>query len=78
MVTDPVAKGSNRQRADLSPAEPFMRFVEPEEFRSLLISNRKLERFDDATADLRGLLDASTGECFVIEEAKLFVAASSP
>jgi hypothetical protein len=51
-----------------------IRFVEREEYLALITSMRKLERADDYTAELRGLLDRSSGERFVIEEERLFPA----
>lgn len=47
-------------------------FVEPEEFNRLAISNRQLDRRDDRRAGLRGLVDAETGEWFVVEENRLY------
>jgi hypothetical protein len=47
------------------------RFVDAVEFCRLLVSNRPLERSDDARARLRGLRDRSTGRRFLIEEESL-------
>jgi len=47
-------------------------FIGPEEFNRLAISNRQLDRRDDRRAGLRGLLDAETGEWFVVEENRLY------
>lgn len=47
------------------------RFVTAPEFRSLMLSHRRLERVDDHQADLRGLVDLDTGAHFVIEAEKL-------
>ena len=48
------------------------RFVSPAEFCRLLVSNRHLIRSNDASAEMRGLLDPATGEWFLTEEEKLF------
>lgn len=47
-------------------------FVDPEDFHRLAISNRQLDRRDDRRAGLRGLVDAETGEWFVVEEDRLY------
>ena len=52
------------------PMQPT--FVDPEQFNRLAISNRQLDRRDDRRAGLRGLLDAETGEWFVVEEDRLY------
>lgn len=51
--------------------QPNCRFVERDEFCMLAISCRKLERYDDTGAELRGLLDPSTGTLYWIEEERL-------
>ena len=47
-------------------------FVESEEFCRLLLGKRKLVRCDQAHGDVRGLMDVETGECYFIEQEKLF------
>jgi len=47
------------------------RYVQPQEFYSLLLSRRRLERADDPEALLRGVKDPATGTRFFIEAAKL-------
>lgn len=44
----------------------------------LMTSRRKLQRCDSYPERLRGLMDAATGECFLIEEEKLLAAQSLP
>ena len=53
-------------------SQPASRFVEPEEYYDLIMSTRKLDRADDYSARLRGLLDRVSGERYLIEEEKLF------
>ena len=48
------------------------RFVEPELFRQLLVSTRRLLRADEPRARALGLVDAGTGQRFLVEEEKLF------
>jgi hypothetical protein len=45
--------------------------VEPEEFISLLVCRRELERSDSPDGKVRGLLDRRTGRRFVAEQEKL-------
>lgn len=47
-------------------------FVDADEFCSLAISSRNLQRSDDAGAALRGLFEVDTGIRYVIEERRLF------
>ena len=51
---------------------PPRTFVEPDEYRRLMISNRHLVRRDDRAAGLRGLWDINSGAWFVIEEEELY------
>lgn len=54
------------------PAEmPTLRYIEPEEFCRLVVSNRTLQRCDDPRSGLRGLEDLATGECYVVEDLRL-------
>ncbi|MFG0334587.1 MAG: hypothetical protein ACF8TS_14620 [Maioricimonas sp. JB049] len=46
-------------------------FVEPEEFLQRAVSHEPLERADDPTASLLGLLERTTGRRFVIEAEKM-------
>lgn len=52
------------------------RFVERDEYFDLIMSTRKLDRADDYSARLRGLLDRTSGERYLIEDEKLFAADS--
>jgi hypothetical protein len=47
------------------------RFVESEEFCRLLVGKGHLVRADEASRDLRGLLDLETGVRYLIETRKL-------
>ena len=51
--------------------EVVHRSVGREEFCSLLLSRRRLERCDDESSHCRSLLDLRSGECFDIRESEL-------
>ena len=51
------------------------RNVGRDEFCSLLLSRRPLERCDDESTHCRSLLDLRSGECFDIRESELHVRA---
>ena len=53
-------------------SQPGCMFVDPEEFQVLAVSTRKFYRSDDPVAEVRGLLDPTTGERFITEEERLF------
>ncbi len=57
-----------------SVAEVFRRSVPREEYCSLLVSRRQLERYDDQARLHRGLLDLKSRELFEISDYDLFVA----
>lgn len=59
-------------RRDEKRLQPGCLFVDAQQFRSLLVSTRRLIRADDLAARLKGLRDPATGESFVTEEEKLF------
>ena len=59
-------------RRDELREHQFCRFVDPEEYRQLLVSSRQLLRADEPGARLRGLVDPSTGTRFMTEEERLF------
>jgi len=47
------------------------RFVDPAEYRRLLLSRRRLERADEPRAALRGLRDVRSGRLYVVEDERL-------
>ena len=47
-------------------------FVSRERFHRLLVSRKRLQRCDDESLHLRGLLDVDTGRCYLIRESDLF------
>ena len=49
----------------------IQRRVSPSEFRQLLVSHRRMVRFDRREDRLRGLQDLDTGEVFLIDERHL-------
>jgi hypothetical protein len=56
---------------DLMLAAAERRFVNAAEFRDLLVSHRRMVRFDVRSERLRGLRDLDTGEIFVTDERRL-------
>ena len=60
-----------RQRIALHSATNC-RFVDPEEFRDLLVSRRKLIRADEPDANMHGLMDPSSEVRFLVEAERLF------
>lgn len=65
---DKVELGSARGNV----LEAGERFVEPREFRALMVSHRRMVREDKGEALVRGLRDLDTGEIFLIDERRLF------
>lgn len=45
--------------------------IEPTEFRSLMVSHRRMVREDDVGQRQKGLRDLDTGELFVVDERRL-------
>ncbi|HEY2415283.1 MAG TPA: hypothetical protein VGI40_23775 [Pirellulaceae bacterium] len=56
---------------DLMLAPATRRLVNAAEFRNLLVSHRRMIRFDVRSERLRGLRDLDTGEIFVTDERRL-------
>ena len=52
-------------------ARDLRRLVDAAEFRNLLVSHRRMVRFDVRTERLRGLRDLDTGEIFLTDERRL-------
>lgn len=46
--------------------------VNADEFRNLLVSHRRMVRFDRQSDRLRGLRDLDTGEVFLVDERRLY------
>jgi len=59
---------------DLMLAPPTRRLVNAAEFRDLLVSHRRMVRFDVRSERLRGLRDLDTGEIFLTDERRLLSA----
>lgn len=55
----------------LPAISPEGRRVGPAEFRKLLVSHRRMVRFDRRDERLRGLQDLDTGEVFLVDERQL-------
>lgn len=56
---------------DLMLASAARRLISAAEFRNLLVSHRRMIRFDVRSELLRGLRDLDTGEIFVTDERRL-------
>ena len=66
-----TARGICRERRREMQTQIDTRFVETDEFLDLLLSWRKLTRWDDAVGNVRGLVDRQSGMRFLIEQEKL-------
>ena len=66
-----TARGICRERRREMQTQTDTRFVETDEFLDLLLSWRKLTRWDDAVGNVRGLVDRQSGMRFLIEQEKL-------
>lgn len=62
--------------ADLSESNSSIQLIDPTEFRSLMVSHRRMVREDDNALRQRGLRDLDTGELFVVDERRLHEGAS--
>jgi hypothetical protein len=62
-----------RDRRRAMHDRPDARFVEMDEYVGLLLSWRKMDRWDDSVGKVRGLRDLDTGMHFLIEHEKLGV-----
>jgi hypothetical protein len=61
----------NERERDHLAGQPGCRFVDAEEFASLAISWRKMERRNVSSCELLGLYDLDSHEWFLIEEEKI-------
>lgn len=57
--------------ADLNEENSSTQIIDPTEFRSLMVSHRRMVREDDLALRQRGLRDLDTGELFVVDERRL-------
>lgn len=69
MLAAPSRKTQQQRQQIMERAET--RLVEADEFCRMLTSNRRLVRFDQPEAMLRGLYDVEQGLRFIVEEEKL-------
>lgn len=53
------------------PAKLAAQMVDPVEFRTLMVSHRRMVRADRAADRVKGLRDLDTGELFFVEERQL-------
>lgn len=65
-----------QERRTLLKQSKECKFVESNEFCELLVGFKRLVRADEASVDLKGLLDPETGTRFFIEVEKLSPPAS--
>ena len=66
-----VPRNKFREQRRLLREQAECRFVDSDEFCSLLLGFRRLVRADEAALEVRGLLDPDTGTRFLIEQEKL-------
>ena len=66
-----IESGMCRARRREMQGSADAQFVATDEFLNLLLSWRKMDRFDDSVGKVRGLLDLQTGKRFLIEQEKL-------
>lgn len=71
MVARIYSNEVERRREELRMM-PHCTFLDPDEFRVMAISLKRLARCDDHQARVRGLVDSETGESFFTEEEKLY------
>jgi hypothetical protein len=69
MLAPPSRKTQQQRQQIMERAET--RLIEADEFCRMLTSNRRLVRFDQPEAMLRGLYDLEQGLRFIVEEEKL-------
>ena len=67
MAADLVTRGSLHERRRRLTSQKSYRHVDPNEFRALVISTRRLIRADDPASELRGVIDPESGTRFVTE-----------
>jgi hypothetical protein len=60
----------SRRRRELQRLH-HCRFIDPAEYRRLLLSRRRLERSDEPRAALRGLRDVGSGRRYLVEDERL-------
>jgi hypothetical protein len=53
---------------EFSVGESSPRWLEPNEYLALAVSNRRMARCDDPDRGVRGLVDLATGESFFVRE----------
>lgn len=51
--------------------EDVIRYIDPAEFRRLMVSHRRMERAPDFRAGYRALRDLDSGELFLVDERRL-------
>jgi hypothetical protein len=62
---------SREDRTSGAVTEDVIRYIDPAEFRSLMVSHRRMERAKDIRAGYRALRDLDTGELFLVDERRL-------
>ena len=51
--------------------DEVIRYIDPAQFRVLMVSHRRMERAPDIRAGYRALRDLDTGELFLVDERRL-------
>jgi hypothetical protein len=62
---------SRDDRAAGAVTEDVIRYIDPAEFRTLMVSHRRMERVSDIRPGFRALRDLDSGELFLVDERRL-------
>ena len=54
-----------------SSHEDVIRYIDPAEFRTLMVSHRRMERAPELRPGFRALRDLDSGELFLVDERRL-------
>ena len=64
-LMDPKATSSS------GATEDVIRYIDPAEFRTLMVSHRRMERAPELRPGFRALRDLDSGELFLVDERRL-------
>jgi hypothetical protein len=57
--------------SSLGVTEDVIRYIGPAEFRTLMVSHRRMERAGEVRVGYRALRDLDSGELFLVDERRL-------
>jgi hypothetical protein len=61
----------SKASAPLAATQDVIRYIDPAEFRALMVSHRRMERAKTTRSGYRALRDLDTGELFLVDERRL-------